>query len=355
MSDPAALQLSRPTITIGGSDSSSLTGGLLSLRVSEDLHGLSHCEAEFGNWGPSGGSSDFLFFDRRELDFGKTLAIKIADSQIFSGRITGIEARFPEGSSPSISVLAEDRFQDLRMRRRTRTFTDVADADVFSRLAGDHGLTPSVSVTGPTYRVLAQLNQSDLAFMRERARALDAELTLTDSTLTVQPRANGAGTPLPLAYGKELREFRVLADLADQATTVEVTGWDVASKAALDESAEVAILSGELAGGDSGPSLLSSAFGARKEAIADSVPQTSTEARARAEATMKRRARRFIVGHGTAQSQPGLGVGATVRLAGLGPLFEGDFYVAAATWLFDGLQGLRTEIEVERPGLGKPQ
>lgn len=354
MSDPVALQLSRPTITIGGSESSSLTGGLLSLRVSEDVHGLSHCEAEFGNWGPSGGSSDFLFFDRSELDFGKTLGIKIADSPIFSGRITGIEARFPEGSSPSISVLAEDRFQDLRMRRRTRTFTDVADADVFNRLAGDHGLTPDISVTGPTYRVLAQLNQSDLAFMRERARALDAELSVTDSTLTVRPRANGAGAPVSLAYGKQLREFRVLADLADQATTVEVTGWDVTGKAALDESAQVAVVSGELAGGDSGPGLLSSAFGARKEAVADAVPQTSAEARARAEAIMKRRARRFIVGHGTAECQPGLGAGVTVRLAGLGALFEGDFYVAAATWLFDGVRGLRTEIEVERPGLGKP-
>ena len=133
-------------------------------------------------------------------------------------------------------VLAEDRFQDLRMTRRTRTFADVSDADVISQVAGDHGLTPSVGVSGPTHKVLAQVNQSDLAFLRERARALDAELWVSDSTLNVQPRASRGGSPVTLTYGKELRELRVLADLAGQRTSLEVTGWDVSGKQALDRA-----------------------------------------------------------------------------------------------------------------------
>ena len=65
------------------------------------------------------------------------------------------------------------------MTRRTRAFADVSDADVASQIAGDHGLQRDVGVGGPTHRVLAQLNQSDLAFLRERARALDAELWIS--------------------------------------------------------------------------------------------------------------------------------------------------------------------------------
>ncbi len=242
---------------------------------------------------PSGDSSDFLFFDKKLLDFGKELNVVVGDQSLFKGKVTGIEARFPQGNSPSIVVLAEDRFQDLRMTRRTRTFSDVSDSDVFSQIAGDHGLTPSVTVSGGSYKVLAQLNQSDLAFMRERARALDAELWVTDATLSVKPRADRGGSPVTLTYGKELREFRVLADLALQATSLEVSG-------------------------------------------------------------LKRRARRFVVGHGTAETRAELKVGATVKLAGLGPLFQGDFYVAETLHMFDGAQGMRTEFEVERPALGRP-
>lgn len=350
---PPALQPSRPTISIDGTESSTLAGGLLGLRVRTDVHGLSNCEAEFGNWGPKGDASDFLFFDRQLLDFGKELKIMLGTTALFVGKITALEARYPEGNSPSLVVLAEDQFQDLRMTRRTRSFADVSDSDVFSQIAGDHGLTPDVGVTGPTYKVLAQVNQSDLAFMRERARALDAELWVTDSKLSVQPRSSRGGSPVTLTYGKELREFRVLADLAEQATSFEVTGWDVSGKQALNEQADDSVVSSELKGGDSGPSILKSAFGDRKDALANSVPQTSDEAHARAEAVLKRRARRFLVGRGTSETKPELQVGATVTLAGVGPLFEGDFYLAATEVVFDGAKGLRTELELERPGLGK--
>jgi len=353
MADPPALQPSRPTLAVDGTDSATLTGGLLRLRVRADVHGLSNCEAEFGNWGPHGDASDFLFFDRSLLDFGKELAVKIGTTALFSGRITALEARYPQGNTPSLVVLAEDRFQDLRMTRRTRTFAELADADVFSQIAGDHGLTPNVGVNGPAHTVLAQVNQSDLAFMRERARALDAELWISDSALNVQPRSSRGATSITLTYGKELRELRVVADLAGQATSLEVTGWDVAGKQALTEQVDDSVVGNELGGGDSGPSILRSAFGDRKDALANAVPQTSAEARARAEALLKRRARRFLVGHGTAETRAELQVGSTVTLAGVGPLFEGDFYLAATQHVFDGSQGLRTELELERPGLGR--
>jgi len=353
MADPPALQPSRPTISVDGTESSTLSGGLLGLRIRTNVHGLSNCEAEFGNWGPKGDASDFLFFDRQLLDFGKELKIMLGTTALFAGKITALEARYPEGNSPSLVVLAEDRFQDLRMTRRTRSFADVSDSDVFSQIAGDHGLTPDVGVTGPTYKVLAQVNQSDLAFMRDRARTLDAELWVTDSTLSVQPRSNRSSTPVKLTYGKELREFRVIADLAHQATSIDVTGWDVAGKQALDETADDSVVSGELNGGDSGPSILQSAFGERKDALSSAVPITSDEARTHAESLLKHRARRFLVGHGTAETKPELLVGATVTLAGVGPLFEGDFYLAGTEVVFDGAKGLRTELELERPGLGR--
>src|SRR5689334_11363968 len=124
----------RPTITIGGQDQPSLAEGLLSLLISENNQGLYRCEATFGNWGATGGGIGFLYFGRDLIDFGKAFAVKLGSSSnaavLFEGRITALEAQFPAGLPGRIVVLAEDRFQDLRMTRRTRSFEQASDADV---------------------------------------------------------------------------------------------------------------------------------------------------------------------------------------------------------------------------------
>lgn len=343
----------RPTINVAGKDDEALKQGLLELIVVETTAGLYRCEARFGNWGKVGQGMDYLYLDRKVLDFGKALKIKIGDEAIFDGRISAIEAHYLEGASPEITVLAEDRLQDLRMTRRTRSFADVSDADVLQQIAGDHSLTPDVSVTGPTHKVLAQLNQTDLAFLRERARAVDAEVWVEGNKLYAKPRASRNGGTVKLKHGKDLLEFSVTADLSEQRTSVTVSGWDISAKDAIAEKAEAAAISAELGGDASGVEILGSAFKARDEAVVHRLSVTGAEARARAEAELRMRARRFVVGRGRAQANPKLRVGSFVDLAGLGRLFEGKYYLAEVRHLFDGAKGIRTEFIAERPGLGQ--
>jgi phage protein D len=355
MSDaPPGIRAARPTISIGGQDQPFLAEGLITLAIHEDVEGLFTCEAMFGNWGNVEGRADFLYFDRRLFDFGKPLSIKIGTGTVFDGRITALEAHFPDGASPQIAVLAEDRFQDLRMTRRTRTFNDVSDADVMKHVAGDHGLMPEVTVDGPRHRVLAQVNQSDLAFLRERARAVGVELWVGDGKLHAKPRSARGQASVSLVYRRELREFSALSDLAGQRTTVSVNGWDVATKAALTHEATDSAISSEVTGQESGVSILKSAIGERKEAIAHGMPVTSEEARARAESYFRLIARRFVTGRGVAEPDPRLRVGASADLQQLGPLFSGKYYVADVRHLFDTTHGMRTEFTGERPGIGRP-
>ena len=144
---------------------------------------------------------------------------------LFDGRIRLWKATSPAGAPPFITVLAEDRFQDLRMTRRTRTFEDVSDADVIRRMASDHGFTADVSADGPTYKTLAQVNQSDLAFMRERARSIDAELWMDGSNIRVKARANRRTSAIELTLGADLQSFTATSDLATQRTSVTANGW----------------------------------------------------------------------------------------------------------------------------------
>jgi phage protein D len=351
---PSGIQPARPTIVVNGEDKAFLAAGLLGLLVHETVAGLYRCEALFGNWGNKDGHVDFLYFGRDLLDFGKPFAVKVGDTTIFEGRVTGIEANFPEGRPAEIAVLAEDRFQDLRMTRRTRTFADISDSDVIRTVANDHGLTPQIDVSGPTHKVLAQVNQSDLAFLRDRARAVDAELWMEGTTLHAKSRASRGGTPVRMAFGRELREFSALSDLANQRSSVTVGGWDVSAKQGLSVEASDSAINAEVGNDESGASILKSALGERKEAVVHGVPVDRQEAQARAEACFRSIARRFVTGRGTAEPNGDLRVGSIAELDGLGPLFNGKYYLAEVRHVFDGARGMRTEFMAERPGIGRP-
>jgi phage protein D len=346
----------RPSFNLGGQDQPALSDGLQELLIEETSAGLSRCEATFANWGPKGGAASFLYFDRQLIDFGKALTVSLgagqAQGQVFEGRVMGIEGRFLRSRPPEILVLAEDRLQDLRMTRRTRTFENVSDADLFQQVASQYGLQAKIDVTGPTYRVMAQVNQSDLAFLRERARAVDAELWVSGKTLNATSRNRRKAGDLTLTYGQGLHEFSVLADLAGQVSSFTVTGWDVSGKQGLSHRATDSALSGELNGDSGGSAVLAQAIGQRDQQIVHDLPINSQEAQALAEGDYRRAARRFVTGRGVAEGDARLRVGTKLQLNGVGTLFDGTFYVTRVQHVFDGNSGYRTYFSVERPGIG---
>lgn len=349
----------RPQVFIDGREKEDLRQGLLALSIVETTAGLYRCEVTIGNQGAGSSGADFLYFDRKTFDFGKSFKVALKDSVLFDGRITALEARFPATTPPALVVLAEDRFQDLRMTRRTRTFADVSDADIFNRIAEQHGLAKDVRLTGGSHKVVAQLNQSDLAFLRERARAVGAELWIevaSDGRAMLKACSRSdrtAGAPVKLGWRNELQEFVVIADLAEQRTSVSATGWDPGAKAQLRHEATESDIRSEVDSDESGPSILRSKLGERKDSIAHSVPLDAQDAQARAKSYFQMTARRFVVGRGVARTDPKLRVGSWVDLDGLGPLFTGKYYLSEVRHLFDGARALRTEFIAERPGLGR--
>jgi uncharacterized protein len=352
----SAFQSARPSIQLEGSESALLTDGLLSLVAEEKRDGLYRCEATFGNWGANEGTTTFLHFDRELLDFGKPFAVVGGVGEggalLFDGRITGIEGHFPDGRTPEITVLAEDRLQDLRMTRRTRTFEDMTDTDVFEQVASAHGLQRRIDIDGGSHRVLAQVNQSDLAFLRERGRAVDAEVWVEGDTFFAKARGRLDRGAVTLVYGGQLRAFSALADLARQRTSLTVSGWDTDAKEEIAAEAGESVLRPELNGFTSGPALLEEAFGRRPEHVVHMAPFGQGEARLLAEARFRAISRRFVSGRGVARGDGRIRVGARVTLEKLGPLFDGEYAVTEARHTFDPRAGFRTRFLVERAGLG---
>ncbi|MEM7012474.1 MAG: contractile injection system protein, VgrG/Pvc8 family [Verrucomicrobiota bacterium] len=357
--DSNPFQSARPEVILSGKVDSDLAAQLESLLVVETTDGLFRCEATFGNWGAVKGGTGFRHFQRDKLDFGKQLEIKVGDGdahgKIFDGRITAIEAQFPAPSVQAlITVLAEDQMQDLRMTRRTRNFENTTDKAVFQKIATEHGLTAELDANGPTYQTLAQINQSDLAFIRDRARSIDAEAWVDGKTLKVVSRGKRRNDKkLTLTWREGLREFTVCADLAGQRTSIVAGGWDVNAKDGVSHTADAKALGNELGSDLSGPSILDQTFGKRADAIVHTAPFNSDEAKARAEAGLRRMARKFVTGRGVAEGDARLRAGAIVNLEKIGSMFSGGFYLNEVRHFFDKKTGYRVSFCVERPGIGK--
>lgn len=344
-----------PVVIVDGERDPRLDAQVQAVLVEETTDGLARCELTVGNWG-NGNGVGHLWFDREVLDLGVELRVEVGSGdragEVFAGRVSAIESRFPSDAAPQVVVLAEDGLQALRMSRRTRTFEDVTDEDVIRTICEDHGLSAEVDAAGPTHRTVAQVNTSDLALLRERARLLDADIRLDDGTVVVRDRSRRGGAVVTMRHGRALRELTVTADLANQFTNVVVSGWDPRAKQAVRGEADRSAVAGELEGGTSGPETLAATLGARTERLAHLGPTTGTAAEALATHAMRASARRFLTGTAVVEADARIRAGTRMALAGVGPLHNGRYDVVAVRHHVDEVRGALSTVELERPGLG---
>jgi len=347
-----------PVFKVGGEVVGDLARDLSHLEIEEATDGMKTLQLRLLAEGPlpSAAEEGLLYLDGRVIDLGKTLEASIGPSEdariVFTGLVSAIEASFTNGAEPHVAVYAEDRLMELRMTRRMKTYENMSDGDIAQSIASAHGLTPAVSADGPTYDVVQQWNQSDLAFLRERGRLIQAEVWLSDDTLHFAARGDRTATELTLIQGDELIDVRLRADLAHQRTKVKVSGYDAPARDAIDEEAGGDAVQAEVSGGRTGPQILEQAFGERVSYRVRTNPLLSTEATAWARAEMLRRARAFVSVVGTTNGTPDMMVGSRLTLDRVGPPFNGGgYYVTRVCHTYDLTDGHRTHFEAERPNV----
>lgn len=343
------MSLSPCVFSVDGTDIPALATALLELDVAGEENRPSRCTAAFA---AMLAGSDFI--DRRQLDFGRRFKVSRSGTTLFEGVMVGLGLRVPSASPPVVEVVAEDALQRLADVRRTRTFTNLSDGDIVQQLAADHALQAIPELSGPTYTSVSQLAASDLDFLGERLRRLDAWMWADGTTLRARPRRVRPSGAFLVTSGQNLREFAATADLRGQPTTLSLPGWDVRSKVGVAATATVSALGPEGQGGDTAAAILLHQSSERPDADADPIASTGNEADALAQAAFRRGARRFVTGRGVAELDGRITVGATIALHGLGTSFSGAYLVTAVRHRYGTVDGYRTEFTAERPVLGRP-
>jgi phage protein D len=344
-----------PTIQVDGQFSDMIANQLLGMEVSEHEAGMSSMELRFSNFGSfSGGVADLVFEDGKALKLGAVLKVFAGDVnspiEIFRGKITALEGRYPRLGPPELVVLAEDALQGARMKRRTKTWDVSSLSEIVTEIASQLGLTPVVAGLDASIGTEQQFNETDLRFLRRLLARYDADLQVVGDDLHASPRSQVQRNSIELDLNSQLREVRVLADLAHQVTQVTATGWDYQQGQTISVTSRVNSF-GQGAG-QTGKEWLRQALSSRSEQLGQFSNLNEAEAQALVDAEFVQRVRRFAVAHGVAEGNPKLRVGSWLTLTGLGPRFSNDYYTTAAVHRFDTDKGYETEFTAESAYLG---
>ena len=351
---------SRPEIRVGGQSQPELERDLRLLCMDEDIEGMKRLQFTLMAVGPREREQveQLNWLDGQVIDFGSEVSVMVGPDgnrvEIFNGKVSCLELALHQGRVPELTCQAEDKLMELRLTRRFKTYEDVSDADLVQSIASEHGLMAEVSADGPNYDLVQQWNQSDLAFLRERARRLAADLWIENGSLHLCTRDQRQGSQITLIQGNNLIEARLAADLAHQRSSVHVGGYDDGGKDQIDEEASGDVVAAEAQGHSHGVDVLERSLGSGRDSYqVRDVPLQGEQANSLARAAMLTRARRFVTVSGVADGTANMTVGSLLRLERVGPMFEGDgYYVTRVSHRFDLTHGYRTHFEAERAWIG---
>ena len=197
----------------------------------------------------------------------------------------------------------------------------------------------------------AQLNESDLAFLRRLLGRFDGDLQIVGTEMHVSPRGDVRRGALELELDSQLAKACIRVDLADQVTAITTRGWNATDGKAVSGKASGLTHGGPGQGRD-GAALLSQMLGARSEHLGHVAVATDAEAQAVAEAAFDLRARRLVTLEGVTEGNAQLRVGAHCRITGVDHRFENTYYVVHVCHRYDVNNGYRSEFRAECAYLG---
>jgi phage protein D/phage baseplate assembly protein gpV len=209
-----------PTVKINGSEiREEIYDELAELRVSSSNGSAAYASLRFNDAATVGNT----------FAVGEKLEVLASGSDgneasIFIGEIASIGLDFAAGRS-ALSIGAYDAAHRLGQQSEFTSHMNATPGDVIKKIASDAKLTAKIDPSLGTTLEHIQQSASPLDFISQLAHVYGCEWRVEgENTLVVERRQSG--TPIKLTGGDNLRSFSVRFTAAEQASSVEVRGWD---------------------------------------------------------------------------------------------------------------------------------
>jgi len=265
---------------------------------------------------------------------------------LIDGEVTALEAEYDASGSRAI-VRGYDGSHRLHRGRVTQTYQNVKDSDIAQTIASRAGLQPgTIDDSQVTHEHVSQVNESDWAFLNQRADEIGFEVAVTEGKLHFRkpkPSDQGPGSgsndssnPLQLVWNQDLLEFRPRVSSSEQVNDVKVRGWDPKAKQAVIGSAPAGTDSIDL---PATPVALAGKFGGHTYSEVD-IPLTSQrEVDATAKAVADQIGSAVAEAEGVARGNPKLKAGTPVSVASVAADFIGKYTLTHTRHVFDAHAG----------------
>ncbi|GGF39512.1 type VI secretion system tip protein VgrG [Echinicola rosea] len=149
---------------------------------------------------------------------------------IFKGIIVKQSLKIRNNQS-LLMVEAKDKAVKSTLRRKSKYFYEMSDADVLEALGADHGLDTDISSTNTTHAELIQYDVTDWDFMMMRAQANGMIGLVDDGKLTFQLPDVSASPVETVTFGATVLEFDAEMDARTQIPKTVAKAWNMAEQA----------------------------------------------------------------------------------------------------------------------------
>lgn len=336
-------------ILVGGSElPPAHATDILSVCVDQDVDVPSMFRLELLNWDSN--HNRMTWSDSAEFDIGSEIEVRIGYrdrvTSVMQGEVTAIELEIQANAPPRMIARGYDRSHRLARGVRTTTYTNVKDSELAVRIASQAGLSADVEATTLVLDYVLQRNQSDLAFLKERAARIGYEVLVEGRELHFRSRRITEAPVATLATERDLMHFNPRVNSIAQVGKVSVRGWNPADKREIVGSALAADVAGM--GTQNGAALVEERFGSSEGMVFTRPVFTQEEADDIAKARLREMALSYITGDGTCIGRSDLRAGKVVTLEGLGHRFSGDYYLTSVKHVYRPSIGYRTHFAVRR-------
>ena len=306
---------------------------------------------------------------------------------LIKGEVTSIEGEY-HGLTIFTIIRGYEKSHRLQRSSRTRTFVDMKDSDIASKIAKESGFSPKdtdISDTKTTHRHVSQISQTDWDFLRGRAQEIGFEIGVAQGKFffreasTAKPSGIGGalgaiagavaslagGGPPKLTFQDNLQSFRPRRSAANIPSEVEVRVYDY-------EKADVVVGTAPLKTGtaklddDPDPQKLAGSFTgfpfpiptlpnipglpslglmpSMKARVISDRPldwgqPTTSAVDEMAKGVAEHLASTILEAEGTCYGNPGVQAGEKIVIAGVAEEFAGEWIVTAARHTFESETG----------------
>lgn len=273
------------------------------------------------------------------FELGKEVAIIIDGQTLIKAEVTALEPEFGEGGHILFTARGYDKSHRLYRGRKTRVFTQQTDDGIVSKVAQEAGLQIQADTTPTTHPHVWQHNQTDMEFIKERARRVGYHVYVDETGELHFTKKQDNGQTVELTWGENLRSFHPRFGVTHQVDKTTVKGWDPAKKEALvGESSGTTNYDPGKQGGESsdGGAVAKQALVTAETALVNYPVLDANEASTLAKALYDRISSGFTRAEGICIGNPEVRAGTIVDIKGLGARFEGKYIVTAATHILPG-------------------